>query len=705
MEWYQKQLRRNLIDMHIEDWDEKFLSEFDPDAYVEMIQLGHIGAPMLYLQSHVGLCYWPTKSGKMHGAFQRQPDMMKQVEVKCHAAGMNVIAYYSLIYNNWAYDTYPEWRMLTSQGKPSRADGRRYGLCCPNNAAYRTFVDAQIKEFCEYFDFEGIFPDMTFWPMLCYCGSCKARWQKEVGGEMPTVIDWNDPAWLKLQEKRTEWLSEFALWSTGLIQKYNPGCAVEHQYSSIFDFWRYGVNENIALASTYSGGDQYGGIAEQSFACKLYYGATQNQPFEYMTSRCFPGLAEHTTTKSMDLLKLSVMMTYLHHGASLLIDAIDPVGTLDRRVYERIGEVFRETERYENWLSWGKQAFDVSLYYDLNGKYNPSQRPGAVGSDTETDLTVPMHNALVGAARSLREHHIPFGIVNNWKLDRMEEGKAIVLCDVPSMGEQQQDDVLAFVREGGSVYLSGTTAPKILKEIFGLEYDGYTRENVTYISPTEAGLPLLGDAYTKKYPLVLFETMAKVKGLPKGNVLGTATLPYTVPHTIGECTEPFSTVKLKVRPDMDELSTKFASIHSNPPGVYTSEPALIRAAYGKGKAVWCAAPLEKYDREQHSGIFARILTELCGGEFSFSAKAPEFVECVLFDAPEHNAKIMGLINCQDSFHAPPAYDFDVSVATGDKPSCVYLLPDEKPLEFNYADGMTTVHFDKMELYAMYVLEL
>ena len=31
--WYKNCYRRNLVDMHIEDWDESFLSEFDPEDY------------------------------------------------------------------------------------------------------------------------------------------------------------------------------------------------------------------------------------------------------------------------------------------------------------------------------------------------------------------------------------------------------------------------------------------------------------------------------------------------------------------------------------------------------------------------------------------------------------------------------------------------------------------------------------------------
>lgn len=117
MQWYQKRFRRNLVDMHIEDWNDEFLSKFDPEEYVEHLKIGHINAPMLYLQSHVGLCYWPTKSGKMHNALIGCEDKMKRVERLCHANGMDVIAYYSLIYNNWAHEHHPEWRIVDMKGR------------------------------------------------------------------------------------------------------------------------------------------------------------------------------------------------------------------------------------------------------------------------------------------------------------------------------------------------------------------------------------------------------------------------------------------------------------------------------------------------------------------------------------------------------------------------------------------------------------
>ena len=75
--WFTDCLRRNLVDMHIDDWNDEFLSRFDPEDYVRNLKRAHIQAPMLYLQSHAGHCYWPTKTGHMHRAFNGCEDKMR----------------------------------------------------------------------------------------------------------------------------------------------------------------------------------------------------------------------------------------------------------------------------------------------------------------------------------------------------------------------------------------------------------------------------------------------------------------------------------------------------------------------------------------------------------------------------------------------------------------------------------------------------
>ncbi len=702
MPWYRDKLRRNLVDMHIDDWNEEFLSQFDPEQYVALLERGNINAPMLYLQSHVGLCYWPTKSGKMHAAFIGCEDKMKRLERLCHEKGMAVIAYYSLIYNNWAHEHHPDWRIIDLDGQDTRAHGERYGQCCPNNADYRAFTEVQIRELCEYFDFEGIFYDMLFWTKICVCPSCRARWEREVGGALPERVDWSDPRWRLFQQKRCEWMGEYAQWITDITHKYKPGVSVEHQYSTIIHNWMFGVNENIGLASTYSGGDLYGGTEEQSFACKLYYSATKNQPFEYMTSRAYPALTEHTTTKSDDMLRQHVMMTCLHHGANLMIDAIDPIGTLDERVYERIGRVYREAEVFEPVMSLGEMAYDVAIYYDLNGKYNP-EAPAAALTDPNLDTSRGgMHDAALGAARSLRAHHIPYGLLSSWHFDDLDKARVLAVCDVPALEDDKAEKILEYVKNGGCLYLSGHAHPRLLRELFGLEYTGRTEESVTYVSPTEVGQAFMDGQFTRRYPLVMFETQPTVSGTPRGDVLGTLTLPYTIPNAAATAETPFfSTLDMN---DARQRTLRFASIHSNPPGRFTETPALVSARYGQGQCIWSAAPIEHPRREQHSEIFTRLIADLCGDHFVFRADAPEEVEAVLFDAPAESKKVIGVINVLEGFHLPALPDITLRVSCARKPAAVTRISTGDAWPFVFENGECIIHLDSLSCCEMFLID-
>ena len=92
MSWYTKSFRRHLLDMHIADWDDRFLSEFDPETYVENLKTAQVQTAMLYLQSHVGLCYFPSKVAPMHRAFRNRPDAMRQLMALCRAAMAEVVS-------------------------------------------------------------------------------------------------------------------------------------------------------------------------------------------------------------------------------------------------------------------------------------------------------------------------------------------------------------------------------------------------------------------------------------------------------------------------------------------------------------------------------------------------------------------------------------------------------------------------------------
>ena len=199
--FYSDLYRRHLLDMHIDDWHEDFLREFSPEAYVENLKTAHVNYAMVYLQSHAGLCYFPTKTGTIHRRFEKEPDLIRRVVDLCHEAGIRVIGYYSLNYNTREHDRHPDWRALQENGRSLRENGSggetlsfaspqqaRYGLCCPSNRDYRNFVYEQIDEMLAYFSVDALFFDMPFWNHTCFCRDCVTAFGGPIPADRKSVV-------------------------------------------------------------------------------------------------------------------------------------------------------------------------------------------------------------------------------------------------------------------------------------------------------------------------------------------------------------------------------------------------------------------------------------------------------------------------------------------------------------------------------------
>lgn len=672
--WYSDCYRRNLVDMHIADWSPEFLSEFSADDYYDDLKRAHIGAAMIYLQSHCGLCYFPTRSGRMHAALRGREDLIKRLVDKCNSGGIHTVGYYSLIYNTAEEERHPEWAMRDgSDGLSPHMKGSRYGLCCPNNPGYRAFVEEQITEISEYFTLDGMFYDMLFWPVLCRCPHCLERYRREYGREMPDNPDPADPAWREHIAARARWMGEFARYVTDLTYKLMPGATVEHNYASAVasDSSDCGSTELVNDACDYTGGDLYGDLYNHSFTAKYYYGVTKNQPFEYMTCRCDSTLRVHTVTKSEDSLAVEVMLTAAHHGASFIIDAIDPCGTMDKRVYDRIGRVFERQMPYEKYFR-GEMISDVGVWYSTTGRYN-----GAGQSYTSK-------TASVGAVRSLIRAHIPVSVVSNSASGSLGRYKAVMAPAIAGISAENREDLIRYVEKGGKLYISGAEEPELLRELIGIDITGYTDESVVYLAPTDAGAAYFGE-FSEKYPLPFDFRLPKAVMTGGGDVLAYLKLPYT-----------------------KRSDSRFASIHSDPPGTATDIPAVIRAKKGKGTVIWSAAPIENDRREPYCRIITAIAGDLIGpGDITVTSDAPRQVELVSFrDGGRVYISAVDLM-CTDELI--PIREFDIRLRSDKAPVSVMRLGgrdrEDSPAEYIWDGSGITIKAGSMTMFDMYKIEL
>lgn len=672
--WYQKSYRRSLVDMHIEDCDERFLSEFSPEAYVEYLKTANIDSAMIYLQSHVGLCHYPTKSGVVHKNLIGREDVIKRTIDLIHKNGMSAVGYYSLIFNTREEDRHPEWRMiddLSTNTSPHQRGGR-YGFLCPNNMEHRDFVKKQLSEISEYFELDGIFLDMTFWPAACRCECCRARLEKETGiAKVPELANFTSSESEQYRRARHRWMTDFATDITEYVRKVMPNVTVSHNNASAVAVgWTRGVDETIGDLCDYVTGDLYGTLLGHSFSMKYYRTVSNNQPFEYMLTRFSQNLSQHTLSKTERELTQGVLLTAAHHGANFVIDAIDPAGTVSTDVAKLIGTAYAEEKKYEKYLTVGKPVSDVGLWYSITGRYSSyDQKTNSLNGSTVLGET-------------LGSNHVLYDVVTNKTLSDMNKYPIVFAPAIAGIDDEHVEIVKNYVKDGGVLCFSGAEVPKMLEEFFGAALIGFTESKNVYAAPTELGAEIFAP-FSEKYPLSLADKHPLVEMKNKNaKILAKLKLPYSHPTD----------------------KSKFASIHSNPPVDETDYPSVVEIDYGKGKVLWLAVAFDGYEGRQHRGILMSILRRYFKEENqTLISSAPKMVEAVAFKSDtEWQISFCNVGDAEDGRIIAP---FDVALKISTPPTRVMLLPSEENVEFTYNDGVLNFKTKEMDLFLMYKIEL
>lgn len=688
--WYEGAYRRAVVDMHIPDWDDRFLSQFDAGRYVEMLVKARAQSVVAYAHSHVGLFNYPTRVGQQHRAWKGR-DAVQEIIERCHAHGIAVVLYTSLIFDRWAADHHPGWRMITCEGKV-HGEGGRHGLLCPNSP-YREYVWAFVQEICERFEFEGIRFDMTFWPGLCYCSYCRQRFAGEVGGEIPTTIDWLDERWVAFQRKREQWLVEFAALATGIVRELKPGATVEHQLSTYPLDWVFGVTGALAGQNDFLQGDFYGDALQGSFVRKLLEDLTPHRPFGYETSLAV-SLRDHTTLKSEALLEAKASAAIADHAAFILIDGIDPLGTLNPLAYERVGRVFERLMPFYPHLG-GQRVQDIALYYSLESKFSfagngrPASDPGRTNAHLESCME---------AARCLIGSHLPFGVITRGSLARLPDYRVLILSGVNVMDEEEVRAIREWVRAGGALYASGGTSlvdergrlqpDFMLADVLGVslvEADWKEREH--YIAPAALGQPFF-DTCSARYPAYTTSYAMRVQAHPDAQVLATTTLSWPAPDP-----------------------SRFASIHSNPPWEATDWPEVVLHRFGEGQALYCSSLVEKTPSLRRAFVrLLRLLGDIEGATgsatFRCEADAPEAVEVTLFEQPDRGRYLLSLVNFQHELPNIPVDGIQVRLRLGDRQvKRIVQLPGGQAINHRVQGDTVVLTVLRLETLAMLAVEV
>ncbi len=430
--------------------------DFDPQEFVHTLQGGHVNSVTVFAKCHHGYSYYPTNIGTSHPNLQR-PDLLGEMIEACHRAGVRIPIYTTVVWDELAWATHPEWRQLSPDGCICGPAGSVFepgwkNLCM--NTGYADYVTAQIEEILDLYDGDGLFVDIvTYFGQGCVCAMCLDRM-------MTQGIDPTDPA--QLQQFALDNERRFMRRVTDVVWAKKP----EHRVffnSRLRMAWnpqlgnRPEMNDFTHLEIESLPGGFWG---YDHFPMYVRYFQTFEKELLAMTGRF------HTTWGDFGGLRNRVALEFecfqaLAHGAGCSIgDQLPPRGRLDPTVYRRIGEVYAEVERREAWCVDTQPLPEIGVF---------------------TTATFPTeHHPLVESDRGVL--HILEQLKYQFQfLDAGSDLSPYVVIIMPD--EVPVDDALAsklrdFVRAGGRLLITGRSGLDepagdfVLAQEMGVHYSG-----------------------------------------------------------------------------------------------------------------------------------------------------------------------------------------------------------------------------------------
>lgn len=698
---YLRRQRHVLADIHIPEWDERFLSRFDPIAFADACADSGAEVAVVFCNTHSGECFWPTSSGKMHERLAGVDAVGAQVE-RLRDRGLAVCAYYSFIFNNWAYTEHPEWRLVAANpaGHHELSPDSRYGLCCPNHPEYLDFMLRQTEELATGYPFDAFFFDMVFWPDICVCPSCEARYLREEGRSLPASLDWHSAEWTSFQAARERWLTEAFRQIRDRV-KESLNVPVFANAAPIKQGWCCGVGDELVALSDLISGDFLG---TGSFATLALYARLTPSVLQYMHN--ISGYCSSVNQlRPLEEQKVLSLAATMFGGQFMAIDAVLPDGSVNPAAYKILSEVFGEMEPYEPYLG-GVPLADVGVYW--------SMRANVDFSDNGTDLDQirirryepgPHQRAVHGAVAALAEAHLPVGVFTRAQLAKLDDFAVIVLPNVLRMDQEEIGAFSRYVERGGCLYASGLTSlvtidgtrhdDFLLASVFGAHFGGEETAVVTYIKPSLPAArdwiaPVLyvthGEASAHGRRTVAPATATRVTVEAGAEIIATTTLPY-----LGG----FGT--------RDDRA--WASIHTSPPWEDTSRPAVIEHRFGAGRVIYSTTDFEADggSSEPASALFVNLIRTLLKEPPAFQAETHPDVWITAFSDPTQSRIRLCLLNHASRFPVlpVPSVRFRLAAPKGAAFKSLSHVATNEPVEFwCHEDGSLEGELFDLRLFAM-----
>lgn len=593
-DWCSQRLRRVFLDMHMPDWTrpgqsggaetnlKDVATRFDLANIVANLARAHVNVVVFFAKCQYGNFYYDTQIGHKHTGLGEQ-DLLGEFLACAHANDIQVIAYYS---NGWDVEVaraHPDWMM---QDEAGRSSYNRWPRVC-FHSPYRELVHSHLHEMFSRYALDGIWLDMLH-VLPCYCPRCAARFQARFDRPMP--LKKQGQIWLEMVHWQYAELEEYVAQAHAIVANLRPDAVLTlNFYGSPYAPPSLGLGaisplKYCAYGST-EGYTEWHGLLFPSYAARYMHALLRAKPSEILISRFIR--TWDFTLRPLEQIKFEAFSVAAQGAAVCLDDEPYHDGRLEPRVYDALGEVYKEIEARERYLIGAEPIYFVGLYHSLKTREvaemlvgsTPNGEAGDFYGFYPEDLEAPSDVVLStqGAFKALVESHLPLEFLHEEGLtvDELSRFRALYLPNVIAMTDEEAGLLREYVQNGGGLVATGATSLYdsrgaqrsnfLLADLFGVDYVGPGPFSFSYMQFQSGAL----DLHPGEMPLSHYRSLLLVRLNRPAQVAATVVEPII--QTRGEL-----------------------YYHNNQPAPYrrTEIPAVVLTQFGKGRVVYVSGEPE-----------------------------------------------------------------------------------------------------------------
>ncbi len=361
------------------------------------------------------------------------------------------------------YTEHPEWLQIGIDGRPAVFYGdiafwieptSEDAWLCPDDPEIRKIWYDKIVKLAKT-GIDGVWWDVPFFihyfgdnwngNWTCHCNDCQNSFKKYTGSSIPDKEDWENPLWRKFIDWRFASMANFIKECKKRAKRINPNFVI------INETW----DPNNVFSPQAGFSPYYMRITKSNDGIAHEFGAQGPKYYHYYS--WLLDTVEGIIYRGVDLDRASWILSYSHtkehtltRCASVLFSGSnfyevgypEMAGTVDPRLRSRIFSWIKDNEKfyYEKNIH---PYTNVAVFYSF-----PSLKYYGLVSDSNP-------YELLGIGMLLLTNHIPYQIITDEMLTKLKNYKLLFLPSVFSIADSEIKSIKNFVKEGGTLVVSG----------------------------------------------------------------------------------------------------------------------------------------------------------------------------------------------------------------------------------------------------------